>query len=108
MAGWPKHPTVRKQNPKLKPLRKDIARIQECTNSVCCFHEQVFIEYKDEPVWSHLICAFCGRHQVCNLIVPDNIRADFCRKRDFDSGKKELANFDIELRERNGWFSGSK
>src|ERR1041385_2246262 len=85
--------------------RPDITRIQECTNSVCCFYPKLFIEYKDEPVWSHLICPFCGHHEVCNLIVPDAVRAEFCRKRDFDAGKHELEAFDKTLQNRVGWFN---
>lgn len=91
--------------------RPDIARIQECTNSVCCFNEQVFVEYKDEPVWSHLICPFCGRHQYCNLIVPDSVRAEFCRRREFESDKGDLEMFDKELQARVGlvtWHEANK
>ncbi len=62
--------------------RPDVVSIQENRGAdVCCGHRQLFVEYADEPVWSYLICPFCGATIVCNLMVPDAVRRTFCDER---------------------------
>jgi len=94
--------------PKKYYNRPDVARIQECFSEVCCTHNKVWVEYKDEPVWSYLICPFCGEATVANTIVPDSVRATFNRSLSKRQGKDDLDLFDKQLQARVGLSRWSK